>query len=154
MCSLLHHLFFPCTSVWSSLGFCSCGLPLPLRAKVSQALLDQINVFSRKQVHEFGLALCWCFLKFQEIWLVCLYFVLFACEVFFLLVFVCGGFFLHQIILFGSLKCLGLLQPDGKPQESEFYCEHSQILEEVESAACGVANEEVNLSKRSFSRLF
>lgn len=54
------------------------------------------------------------------------------------------GFFSSPNYSPWSLKCLGLLQPDGKPQESESCCEDAQILEEVESAACGVANEEVN----------
>lgn len=97
-------------------------LPVPLRAKVSQALQD-MNIFPRKQVHEFRLAVCWCFLKFQEIGLflfICLYFVLFACGVgFFVGVCLWFWFFVHQFILLGSLKCLGLLQPDGKPQESQ-----------------------------------
>lgn len=75
---------------------------------------------------------------------VCLCFVLFACGVGFFGWCLLVGFFSSPNYSPWSLKCLGLLQPDGKPQESELYCEDAQILEEVESAACGVGNEEVN----------
>lgn len=104
-CTPLHRLFSPCRSVWSSLSFCSCGLPLPLRAKISQALLNQMNVFSRKQVHEFRLL---SMLVFPKVSRDCAYLFVFSfvClwDGVFLLVFVWDFFFFTKLFSLGLLN--------------------------------------------------
>lgn len=108
MCSLLHSSCITCSLLVpvSEAHYVSAAVDCPLRAKVSQAFLDQMNVFSRKQVHEFRLALCWCFLKFQEIGLVYLFLFCFVClwSGVFLLVFVCGFFFFTKLFSLGHLN--------------------------------------------------
>lgn len=154
MCNLLHSPASLVLSLYQCLELIRFLQLWITSSTQSQALLDQINVFSRKQIHEFRLALCWYFLKFQEIGLVCILFCLHVGWGFFVgtCLWVWFFFFFSKLFSLGLLNAWVCFSLMGSLRSQSSICEHSQILEEVESAACGAANEEVSLSNRSFSR--